>query len=63
VLESNTRIVEWEDGSMSLVIGSEVFDAIPHDIGGGNIHYLFVRHLNMPTVEFEVSFGAVLLVC
>ncbi|PIO56489.1 hypothetical protein TELCIR_22111, partial [Teladorsagia circumcincta] len=42
VKESNTRIVRWSDGTMSMVIGKEVFDVESVPIHG-NMQHLFVR--------------------
>nr|KAF6501022.1 hypothetical protein HJG59_008018 [Molossus molossus] len=42
VKESNTRIVKWSDGSMSLHLGSEVFDVYKAPLQGNQSH-LFVR--------------------
>ena len=37
------RIVQWEDGSMQLFVGSEVLDLQPRDNSANNTH-LFARH-------------------
>ncbi|KJH43069.1 Leo1-like protein [Dictyocaulus viviparus] len=42
VKESNSKIVKWSDGSMSMVIGKEVFDVESVPIYG-NMQHLFVR--------------------
>ncbi|XP_053449105.1 RNA polymerase-associated protein LEO1-like [Nycticebus coucang] len=42
VKESNTRIVKWSDGSMSLHLGKEVFDVYKAPLQG-NCNHLFVR--------------------
>ncbi|XGW28959.1 hypothetical protein V3C99_008621 [Haemonchus contortus] len=42
IKESNTRIVRWSDGTMSMVIGKEVFDVESVPIHG-NMQHLFVR--------------------
>uniref|UniRef100_A0A0K0DLW4 Leo1-like protein n=1 Tax=Angiostrongylus cantonensis TaxID=6313 RepID=A0A0K0DLW4_ANGCA len=42
VKESNAKIVRWSDGSMSMVIGKEVFDVESVPIHG-NMQHLFVR--------------------
>lgn len=42
VRESNTRIVRWSDGSMSLHLGSEIFDVYKQPLQGEHSH-LFVR--------------------
>lgn len=42
VKESNTRIVRWSDGTMSMVIGKEVFDVESVPILG-NMQHLYVR--------------------
>ncbi|KIH67681.1 Leo1-like protein [Ancylostoma duodenale] len=42
VKESNTKIVRWSDGSMSMLIGKEVFDVESVPIHG-NMQHLFVR--------------------
>ncbi|XP_065888462.1 RNA polymerase-associated protein LEO1-like isoform X2 [Dysidea avara] len=40
--ESNTRLVRWSDGSMSLYLGNEIFD-VYHQSQGGELSHLFVR--------------------
>ncbi|WKY05393.1 hypothetical protein Q1695_005976 [Nippostrongylus brasiliensis] len=45
VKESNTRIVRWSDGTMSMVIGKEVFDVESVPILG-NMQHLYVRQGN-----------------
>ncbi|XP_053525972.1 RNA polymerase-associated protein LEO1-like isoform X1 [Artibeus jamaicensis] len=42
VKESNARIVKWSDGSLSLHLGSEVFDVYKAPLQGNHTH-LFVR--------------------
>lgn len=42
VKESNAKIVRWSDGSMSMVIGKEMFDVESVPIHG-NMQHLFVR--------------------
>ena len=41
--ESNTRIVKWSDGTMSLHLGSEIFDIHKHDFLQGDNNHLFIR--------------------
>ncbi|CAF1579504.1 unnamed protein product, partial [Didymodactylos carnosus] len=41
--ESNTRLVRWSDGSLSLHLGNEIFDVYKTNIEGDHNH-LFVRH-------------------
>lgn len=40
--ESNTRMVKWSDGSLSLYLGSEVFDVYRQPLQGDHNH-LFIR--------------------
>ncbi|KAF6130928.1 hypothetical protein HJG60_007873 [Phyllostomus discolor] len=42
IKESNARIVKWSDGSLSLHLGSEVFDVYKAPLQGNHTH-LFVR--------------------
>ncbi|XP_014408910.2 RNA polymerase-associated protein LEO1-like isoform X1 [Camelus ferus] len=42
IKESNTRIVKWSDGSLSLHLGNEVFDVYKAPLLG-NYNHLFVR--------------------
>ncbi|XP_006168804.1 RNA polymerase-associated protein LEO1-like [Tupaia chinensis] len=42
IKESNARIVKWSDGSMSLHLGSEVFDVCQAPLHG-NYNHLFIR--------------------
>jgi RNA polymerase-associated protein LEO1 len=39
VKESNTRVIKWSDGSMSLHLGSEIFDVYKQPLVVN--HYLF----------------------
>ena len=41
--ESNARIVRWSDDSMSLHLGSEIFDIHKQDVIQGENNHLFVR--------------------
>lgn len=42
IKESNTRIVKWSDGSMSLHLGNEIFDVYKQPLQGDHNH-LFIR--------------------
>lgn len=42
VKESNTRVVKWSDGSMSLHLGNEIFDVYKQPLQGDHNH-LFIR--------------------
>ncbi|KAJ1979896.1 Paf1 complex component [Dimargaris xerosporica] len=42
-LESNARLVRWSDGTMSLFLGGEYFDAVPKPVDGSH-HLLTVLH-------------------
>lgn len=42
VKESNTRMVKWSDGSMSLHLGNEIFDVYKQPLQGDHNH-LFIR--------------------
>lgn len=42
VKESNARMVKWSDGSMSLHLGSEIFDVYKQPLQGDHNH-LFIR--------------------
>lgn len=42
VRESNSRVVKWSDGSMSLHLGNEIFDVYKHPLQGDHNH-LFIR--------------------
>lgn len=41
--ESNARIVKWSDGSMSLHLGSEIFDIHKQSLMAGDNNHLFIR--------------------
>ncbi|RWS31580.1 RNA polymerase-associated protein LEO1-like protein [Leptotrombidium deliense] len=41
--ESNSRIVRWSDGSMSLHLGSEIFDIYKQQLMPGDNNHLFIR--------------------
>lgn len=42
IKESNTRIIKWSDGSMSLHLGNEIFDVYKQPLQGDHNH-LFIR--------------------
>ena len=48
IRESNARIVRWSDGSMSLYLGSEIFDICRQPLAGEFSH-LFVRQGELHT--------------
>lgn len=41
--QSNARMVRWDDGTWTLMIGEEALDVSNHDITANN-QFLFVRH-------------------
>lgn len=57
IQESNARVIKWSDGSMSLHLGSEIFDVykqplvvsnyIVHKIIYNNLFYFFKVHYNI----------------
>lgn len=42
VKESNTRVIKWSDGSMSLHLGSEIFDVYKQPLVVNNFNYIFL---------------------
>lgn len=42
-VESNARLLEWEDGSMSIAVGDELFDIAPQDMSSEQA-YLYQKH-------------------
>jgi RNA polymerase-associated protein LEO1 len=44
IKESNARVVRWSDGTMSLLLGAEVFDIHKTKIDGEHNH-LFVQQV------------------
>ena len=50
MFESNSRLIEWEDGSMSLAIGEELFEVMAQDIGEEH-NYIFQRHAGVGCME------------
>ena len=48
------RMVEWEDGSMQLFVGSEVLDVKQQDVLASNLH-LFVRHKEVSQARHRCS--------
>jgi RNA polymerase-associated protein LEO1 len=46
VRESNSRLVRWSDGSVTLDVGEEVMDVREIDVSGDH-SYLFARHPNL----------------
>ena len=49
-LESNTRLVEWEDGTMSLAVGDELFEVVAQNISGEH-NYIFQKHTGVGCME------------
>jgi RNA polymerase-associated protein LEO1 len=49
-LQSNARLIEWSDGSLSLAIGPEQFEALPQKIEREQ-SYLFARHTKEGCME------------
>src|SRR5262249_50654363 len=49
-IESNTRLIEWEDGSMSLAVGEEMFEVIVQNISAEH-NYVFQRHAGAGCME------------
>ncbi|XP_077483926.1 another transcription unit [Amblyomma americanum] len=43
VRQSNARIIKWSDGSMSLHLGSEIFDVHKQSLMQGDHNHLFIR--------------------
>ena len=54
IRESNARIVRWSDGSMSLYLGSEIFDICRQPLSGEFSH-LFVRQGELHTCTHTLS--------
>jgi RNA polymerase-associated protein LEO1 len=56
---SNTRLIKWSDGSMSLQVGSEIFDVSSKSLTMQH-QYLFVRHAVGNVLQAEAKFEAAL---
>lgn len=41
IKESNARVIKWSDGSMSLHLGSEIFDVYKQPLVVNSIFFLF----------------------
>ncbi|KAG2188634.1 hypothetical protein INT44_001389 [Umbelopsis vinacea] len=54
--ESNARLVEWEDGSMSLVLGSEYFDVNVKAMSSEEHHYLLAHQTSSGILESHLRF-------
>lgn len=54
IKESNARIVKWSDGSMSLHLGSEIFDIHKQHLLQGDNNHLYIRQGRF--LEFEFKF-------
>ncbi|KAI8577396.1 hypothetical protein K450DRAFT_252239 [Umbelopsis ramanniana AG] len=54
--ESNARLVEWEDGSMSLVLGSEYFDVNVKAMSSEEHHYLLAHQTSSGILESHLKF-------
>lgn len=54
VKESNTRVIKWSDGSMSLHLGSEIFDVYkqPLVVNKFVLHYVYI----LLSLKFEYFF-------
>lgn len=50
-VESNARLVTWEDGSLQLLIGEQAFMVSELDTRENQAH-LFQRHKNVPYKAF-----------
>ncbi|EPZ35428.1 Leo1-like protein domain-containing protein [Rozella allomycis CSF55] len=50
-IEGNSRIVKWSDGSMSLVIGQEIYDIQVSDVPSNQNIHLMNYHVNEATLE------------
>ena len=61
VKESNARVVKWSDGTMSLLLGGEVFDIHKTKIDGEHNHlfvqqvYHFVTALTAQTIFINIT--------
>ncbi|GAB5585984.1 Paf1 complex component [Umbelopsis nana] len=56
VPESNARLVEWEDGTMSLVLGSEYFDVNVKPMSNEEHHYLLAHQTSSGILESHLKF-------
>ena len=54
VKESNARVVKWSDGSMSLLLGAEVFDIHKTKIDGEHNH-LFVQQVRVIYYKITIA--------
>lgn len=55
-VQSNTRIVEWSDGTMSLYLGAEIFDIAEKSIG--EFSHLFTRQGLRQGLQGQAIFGS-----
>jgi len=53
---SNSRIVEWEDGTYTLHIGSDVYDIAAKPIAG-DTQFIFLNHNETRLAENQVCWG------
>lgn len=54
--ESNARLIEWEDGSMSLLLGSEYFDVNVKPMSNEEHHYLLAHQTSSGILESHLKF-------
>ncbi|KAG2184530.1 hypothetical protein INT43_000439 [Umbelopsis isabellina] len=54
--ESNARLIEWEDGTMSLLLGSEYFDVNVKPMSNEEHHYLLAHQTSSGILESHLKF-------
>ncbi|CAL2040446.1 unnamed protein product [Caenorhabditis brenneri] len=55
VKQSNAKIVKWEDGTMSLYLGSEIFDVTLMPLNENNLPHLYVKHSSIMSAQSVLS--------
>src|SRR3954464_662492 len=54
--ESNARLVKWSDGSMSLLLNGEFFDAEVNSVTRNNYEYLIAYQTEAKVLETQLRF-------
>ncbi|CAP26298.2 Protein CBG06074 [Caenorhabditis briggsae] len=55
IRESNAKIVKWEDGTMSLYLGNEIFDVTLMPLNVNNLPHLYVSQPNMMSAQHVLT--------
>uniref|UniRef100_A0A8R1EVA1 RNA polymerase-associated protein LEO1 n=1 Tax=Caenorhabditis japonica TaxID=281687 RepID=A0A8R1EVA1_CAEJA len=51
VRESNAKIVKWDDGTMSLYLGNEIFEVTLMELNKNNLPHLYVQQPGLMSAQ------------